>query len=228
MEIKDIKKEAAKYKGKSKTGHEEFDRDGSLFVPNLLVVDGMVRIPEARKQNRRYIKDGTYVIIPQEITKSDGFETYGYPEYKSKYFEVKRKLEKILGKRLHQTYYFDRFYFNGDDLKYHQDRPACQISVSINIEQPKDCEWPFYITTPDNRTMSHITKPGDGVIYKGCECPHWRERLNCTEKEHYHQIFMHYVLQDGHLVEHAFDAIDSMNFNPIPFQLDSNNDVSIL
>ena len=201
----EVKKQAAKYKGKSKTGHEEFDRNGALFVPNLINVDSMVRIPPDCRQQRRYLKDGTYIISPDEMVMT-GMETYGYPEYKEKYFEVKGKLEKILGKRLYHTYYFDRFYFNGNELIYHQDRPACQISVSINIQHPSNCEWPFYITTPEDKTASYITKPGDGVIYKGCECPHWRKRLTCEDTEYYHQIFMHYVLQDGHFVEHAFDA----------------------
>lgn len=212
MEISEVQKIAKSFRGKSKTGHKEFDQDGALFVPNLLDVTEMVRVPEERNQMRKYFKDGSYVIYPADLPDGAplnvGSETYGYPEYKSKFFEVKRKLEKILGKRLHETYYFDRFYFNGDDLKYHYDRPACQISVSINIQQPENCDWPFNLTTPNDKTLEYSTKPGDGVIYKGCECPHWRKSLVCEDTEYYHQIFMHYVLQDGHFVEHAFDALN--------------------
>ena len=55
--------------------------------------------------------------------------------------------------------------------------------------------------------------PGDGVLYKGCERPHWREPMPGTfemmkigaEQLYYHQIFFHYVLQDGIRAYHAWD-----------------------
>ena len=51
-----------------------------------------------------------------------------------------------------------------------------------------------------------LLEPGDGMIYKGCERPHWREPLQSnksvmdTEGEddtYYHADLFHYVLQDG-------------------------------
>ena len=57
---------------------------------------------------------------------------------------------------------------------------------------------------------SAVLNPGDGLIYKGCERPHWREamptpRVRKRDKwlrkspleYYYHQIFFHYVLADG-------------------------------
>lgn len=204
----EVRKLAEQFKGKTKTGHEQFDSDGALFVPNLIDVDSMIRLPPERFEQRKYLRDGTYIICPPEMVVV-GMETYQYPDYREKFFEVKRKLEEILGKRLYPTYYFDRFYFSGDKLFYHQDRQSCQISVSINIQQTEDCEWPFHIITPDDRKLEFITNPGDGVIYKGCECPHWRDSLVIQDDKCYHQIFMHYVLQDGHFVESAFDINQS-------------------
>jgi hypothetical protein len=59
-------------------------------------------------------------------------------------------------------------------------------------------------------------EPGDGMIYKGCERPHWREAMPGAnrskklfgkgEELYYHQIFFHYVLQDGQRAHCAFDA----------------------
>ena len=61
-------------------------------------------------------------------------------------------------------------------------------------------------------------EPGDGLLYKGCERPHWREPmplprrrkrdilLRKEQKEYYyHQIFFHYVLQDGIRAHCAWD-----------------------
>ena len=47
------------------------------------------------------------------------------------------------------------------------------------------------------------------MIYKGCERPHWREPMpgNIIDRNlYYHQIFFHYVLQDGHRAHYAFDV----------------------
>ncbi len=56
-------------------------------------------------------------------------------------------------------------------------------------------------------------EPGDGMIYKGCERPHWREPMPGKKKtwwnrkeDYYHQIFFHYVLADGIRSHCAFDA----------------------
>ena len=59
---------------------------------------------------------------------------------------------------------------------------------------------------------------GDGMIYKGCERPHWRDRMPGTletslaqlnqkslDELYYHQIFFHYVLQDGERAHCAWD-----------------------
>ena len=55
------------------------------------------------------------------------------------------------------------------------------------------------------------------MIYKGCERPHWRDPMPTQDvgrgtlflgerKEYYyHQIFFHYVLQDGQRAHCAFD-----------------------
>ena len=62
---------------------------------------------------------------------------------------------------------------------------------------------------------------GDGIIYKGCERPHWRNPMpgllesslrNAKGESnfllYYHQIFFHYVLQDGIRAHHAWDMLN--------------------
>ena len=68
----------------------------------------------------------------------------------------------------------------------------------------------------ENRSV--ILHEGDGMIYKGCERPHWRDPmptprrrkrdiiLRRKQKEYYyHQIFFHYVLADGQRAHCAGD-----------------------
>ena len=116
----------------------------------------------------------------------------------------------------------------GSKLTRHLDRPACEISVSVHISSNIKQDWAFYIKTPDGykdsskkeilyygEEKSIFLKPGDGVVYKGCERPHWRNRMpglldsliynSNVDELYYHQIFFHYVLQDGYRTNFAYD-----------------------
>jgi len=138
------------------------------------------------------------------------------------------KLEEHLGRKLYNTYYYDRFYYPGQELTRHADRDACEISVTVHINtnlEGKDKDWPIWIKTPDTYTdktkstvlvpgenRSVVLQPGDGMVYKGCERPHWREAMPGKKKSwfnkkeyYYHQIFFHYVLADGQRAHCAWD-----------------------
>lgn len=195
-----------KHKGLSKTGHEKFDRDGALFIPGFIDVSALEREPEGAGNLIQYRNGKVTNLGPDAVQTSGSLETYGHPSARESYFIAKKKIEETIGKRLNHTYYFDRFYYDGQELKRHADRPACQISVTIHIKSTDGNDWPFYIQSPDGRQLSYVLSPGDAVIYKGTECAHWREPLKTGYDDYYHQIFMHYVLQDGHYVEYSFDV----------------------
>ena len=62
-----------------------------------------------------------------------------------------------------------------------------------------------------------VLNAGDGIIYSGCDRPHWRDAMPTPPKKkkifgkeenteyYYHQIFFHYVLQDGRRAHCAWD-----------------------
>ena len=61
------------------------------------------------------------------------------------------KLEKELGRKLYNTYYYDRFYFPGQALTRHADRDACEISVTVHVStnlEGKDADWRFGLKLP--------------------------------------------------------------------------------
>src|SRR6266851_3761577 len=55
-------------------------------------------------------------------------------------------IEKITSLRLYPTYSYFRIYQRGDVLQRHCDRPACEISVSITLDQETTRLWPLWIT----------------------------------------------------------------------------------
>ena len=218
--------------GTSPTGHKEFDRDGYLVIEDIYDPDELYRsVPEPRQQGGsiRYDEDGDIQSTRDEVQVPGSVASYNYPQYKKVNSILREKIENIIGKKLYETYYYDRFYYPKQQLDYHIDRPSCEISVSVHIGTNLTQKWPFIIKTPDTysdfgktsrvsigESSSLILKPGDGVIYKGCERPHWRTPMPLEYERkwfikrvkpnlYYHQVFFHYVLQDGRRCHHAYD-----------------------
>lgn len=220
--------------GTSWTKNKEFDDKGYLVLQNLYSSKDLESpVPPAKGQYSYWGKKLDQLdYAPVESQVEGSVSRYWHPQYRQVHTEIRQKLEEVLGRKLYNTYYYDRFYFPGQELKRHADRDACEISVTVHVgtNLPKeDADWPIWIKTPDSYTdqtkkeifvpgkeCSVILKPGDGMIYKGCERPHWRDPMPTPKAKtklfgknkdeyYYHQIFFHYVLQDGIRAHCAFD-----------------------
>jgi len=190
------------------TGHEEFDKEGYLVVRNIWnpkdFYGDMPRDPGTYTYGRTEL-----VKVTEEQQVPGSIARYSFPPYRHYHSQIRLKLEKIIGRKLYNTYYYDRFYSPGMELAKHKDRDACEISFTFHVATNAKEQWPIWIETPYGEDHSCILNPGDGMLYKGCDCNHWREELpreytktwygKKVEKEGilYHQIFFHYVLADG-------------------------------
>ena len=210
--------------GTSWTRNEFFEKNGYLVIKNLWDSKELYRpVPEERGQINYWGKkldQFTYHELEMQVEGS--LACYWHPQYRSIHSGIRLKLEKELGRKLYNTYYYDRFYFPGQALTKHADRDACEISVTVHISSNLQEPWPIWIKTPDiyadkkktlitqkGENRSVILNVGDGMVYKGCERPHWRDPMPTeyertwygkrVEKEglYYHQVFFHYVLADG-------------------------------
>ena len=222
--------------GSAWTHNEQFEKDGYLVVKDLWDAEELYHpLPDIKGQMNYWGRSlDQFVHEPVEMQVEGSLSRYTHPQYKVIHSGVRKKLEEIIGRKLYNTYYYDRYYFCGQALTKHSDRDACEISVSIHISTnlPDDLkDWPFVIKTPDTYTdkrksgvlvpgeaRSLVLNPGDGLIYKGSERPHWRDpmptpRVRKRDKllrrkqpeYYYHQIFFHYVLQDGERAHCAWD-----------------------
>jgi predicted 2-oxoglutarate/Fe(II)-dependent dioxygenase YbiX len=99
------------------------------------------------------------------------------------------------------TYAYSRIYSNAEELKKHTDRPACELTVSVNLDA--DADWPIYICDHNNEPQEVIMQPGDGVVFLGCYSPHWRDKFEGTFCS---QVFLHYVRADGAAASCAGDT----------------------
>lgn len=208
--------------GTSKTKNEEFDKLGYLVVRNIWDPKDLREEIDYDSGLFTYNKFGKFDRTDdQQVPGSKS--RHSYPPYKFYHSQLRRKIEKIIGNELFNTYYYDRVYYAGQHLFKHLDRPVCEISMTFQIGTNCKEPWPIWIKTPDTydehdniikkgKEVPIKLNDGDAIIYKGCERPHWRDPLKSRynkiqrvirkllrkkDDTYHHQVFFHYVLADG-------------------------------
>lgn len=122
-------------------------------------------------------------------------------------------VSELLGEPVLPTYSYARTYTHGEILHRHRDRPACEISITLNLK--KDVDWALGFQRPDNSEAFIELNPGDAVMYLGCQADHWREAYMGDEHV---QVFLHYVRANGSKSWAFFDRQTQQN----PTQPDEN------
>lgn len=97
------------------------------------------------------------------------------------------KMEEQTELKLFMNYSYARLYLNGDELKKHKDRFACEISTTLRLGGDP---WTIYLRTKENEAQGINLNIGDMLVYKGNELEHWREPF---EGEQCGQVFLHYT-----------------------------------
>ena len=210
------------------SSREKFDKDGYLFVPNAISDPiNLYCPPLTDKEGKRlvgtqnYIRDNKIVYEPVESQVNGSMSRYNHPSYRPAHRLILKLIENILEIDLLPTYYFDRFYYEGQELSRHTDRPSCEISATVQVSTNREGAWPIWFQLPDNTEKSVSMKDGDMVIYKGYDIEHWREPLQSkygrmnkffnklkkkADDTYHHQIFLHYVNAQGPYVHFAYDT----------------------
>ena len=117
--------------------------------------------------------------------------------------KVQPLMEKYTGLKLSPTYAYARIYKKGDILARHKDRFSCEISTTLNLGGDS---WPIYLDPTGKKEQAGIKvdlKPGDMLIYSGCELEHWREEFTGKDCA---QVFLHYNKKGSKMAkENEFD-----------------------
>jgi hypothetical protein len=125
---------------------------------------------------------------------------YNYMPFVRLLVELTPKISEIAGEQVLPTYSYARVYSHGEVLHRHRDRPACEVSVTLNLK--KDAPWKIFFQRPDMVEVGVDMNPGDGVVYQGCVADHWRDAF---EGQEYVQVFLHYVRALGQYQWAYFD-----------------------
>jgi len=136
--------------------------------------------------------------------------TYGDPAFDGLLEYVRPRVELLSGRPLFPTYSYCRLYKHGDVLNRHRDRPACEISLSLNISQTPSEPWPLHVEGKTGPFAARLS-PGDALIYRGIDCPHWREPF---QGKWLAQVFLHYVDRYGPHADQKFDGRPTLMQHP--------------
>tara|TARA_Y100000004_G_C8954616_1_gene430194 strand:- start:2271 stop:3029 length:759 start_codon:yes stop_codon:yes gene_type:complete len=131
------------------------------------------------------------------------YSKYGDLIFDTLLYALNYKMNLYTGIDLVPTYSYHRLYTKGTELKKHSDRPSCEISTTLclgfdnsNLDKSKyeNYMWPLYVKEKDGTELPINLRPGDMLIYKGCELEHWREPFIGNNHA---QVFLHYNDKKG-------------------------------
>ena len=180
---------------------QAISKDLASFVANYFLMQKQVY---DTCRNARYISPFENIIGHYEGKDEQIPETYS--QYSNIAMETlmlkcQPEMEKVTGLKLYPAYTYARIYKKGDILKRHKDRFSCEISTTMNLGGD---DWPIYLepnpkkggikpgvgyVSDNTKGVKVDLKPGDMLVYSGCELEHWREKFKGKECV---QVFLHY------------------------------------
>lgn len=193
-----------------KTANSLFKKDGFYVYENAISQDlaELLKTQFEMHMNTTAFKDGITELNYKTITKySDTQVPHSYPVYGHHAFDslmmvIQPKVEEVTGLKLFPCYTYARAMFKGAIMLKHKDRPSCQYSITMCIDDDRDNEYPIFMENYAGEVHEVYLAPGDMIVYNGTELNHWRERYLGKRQI---QAFMHYVDANGKYKDHKFD-----------------------
>lgn len=166
-----------------------------LLENNYLFIDNFIA-PEKADELYTFFKQ-IAVENPKILGHEKGFEDakviYNFRPFLELLIDKIPYMCEVMEEPIFPTYSYARIYSNGNVLKKHKDRHACEISVTLHLGSDIT-DWPIWITKPNGEQVSYNLKPGQALIYLGMISEHWRDEFKGQE---YGQVFLHYVRGRG-------------------------------
>ena len=183
--------------------NELFWKNGYLVVRNFISEPEYLSFLPDDLYSERHIEwlyDGTLEgDFKEEVQVNGSYSRTCYPPLRNFHQQMRNQIQKIIlpPHQLHPTFYFDRIYYHGNELKPHTDWEPCEISVTLQLRTTLSKPWKFFVETKNGEVIDVDMENGDAVIYMGNKVKHWREPMPGGPKDFHHQLFLHYVVYDG-------------------------------
>lgn len=160
-----------------------------LIQNNYLVAKSFIGENKAKKLAEEFEKQ-TNLMLDEQCPSS--LAMYDFMPFVRLLIEKIPDVSELIGEPVLPTYTYARIYKHGEILHRHRDRPACEISLTLNLTKSES--WPICIQRPDGGETCLEQSPGDAMLYLGCVADHWREPY---AGDHHVQVFLHYVRANG-------------------------------
>ena len=178
---------------------QAISKDLAAFVANYFLMQKQVY---DTCRERKYISPFETIIGTYDDKQiPNTYSQYSNIAMETLMLKCQPKMEEVTGLKLYPAYTYARIYKKGDELKSTKDRFSCEISTTMNLGGD---DWPIYLSpdenvgAPDGKNIKAASKakgikvdlkPGDMLVYSGCELEHWREKFKGKECI---QVFLHY------------------------------------
>jgi predicted 2-oxoglutarate/Fe(II)-dependent dioxygenase YbiX len=174
---------------------EYFEKNGYVILQDALTKQQCKELTEHMFK----LFDEGKLVKDEQCPLSDA--VYGDSVFDGLLEVLAKPIGEQVGRKLLPTYTYARIYRNGEVLKKHKDRPACEISATLTLGYDAKNVWRIYFD--EEKEIGVDLDVGEMAVYKGCEILHWRPAF----KGNWHvQVFFHYVDADGPYAQHALDG----------------------
>lgn len=167
--------------------NQTLEQNNFLFVPSFISKE---RAQTLQKQFKELEESGKYTKDEQAPNSP---AIYNFKPFLELLCQKTNEVTNLIEESVLPTYTYARIYKNGEVLARHRDRPACEISLTINIDG--DAPWAIGIQKPLGEEINLDLNQGDAMLYLGCVADHWRDTP--FSGQNYSQLFLHYVRSNG-------------------------------
>lgn len=165
----------------------QLEQNNFLYVPRFISQE---RAQLLQKEFNQLEQTGKYVKDEQAPNSP---AVYNFKPFLELLCQKVNHVSSLIEESVLPTYTYARIYKNGEILARHRDRPACEISLTLNIGG--DADWGIGIQKPSGEEVTLNLNLGDAMLYLGCIADHWRDKPFIGQ--HYSQVFLHYVRSQG-------------------------------
>jgi hypothetical protein len=196
---------------------QEFQNKGYVHLKNFLHLDSCKELTKELKK----LVDENKTVKDEQCPLSQAI--HGTLTFDKLLEDLTPHFEQASGLKLFPTYSYARLYNQqGEELKNHRDRPACEISATITLGFEGNV-WPIYMGDDEDKIVN-VNKIdmeiGDAVMYRGCDKWHWREPY--IEGQWQAQVFLHYVDANGFYAEWKYDKRKSLGISKTENTIQNN------
>lgn len=94
-------------------------------------------------------------------------------------FQLCDAVARLTGEDVIPTYAFPVFYESGGNIWPHLDVIDNEVSLTMQLKlQPDGGSWPLLLEAPKTKELKGVSMHNnDGVLYRGTEVPHWRDKM---------------------------------------------------